>query len=258
MPRRSFRDLLGTGRRVLGTWAQIPHAESVDILGGAGFDFAIVDLEHGGFGMERATDLLRACDAAGLAPLARPRTLDGIAPVLDAGAVAVVVPGIEDAAAARAAVAATRFAPDGTRGACPCVRAGDHFVRDWSRYSSEVESGVIALIETVSGVENAAEIAAVEGLTALMVGPFDLSVSMGHRGDFLHPDVERAVADVLEIAARHDLPSVLPVFDTDGDVAIRRMTTWEARGVRVFTVATDKILLAENAARWVAMARPAS
>lgn len=255
MPRRSFRDLLASGHRVLGTWAQLPHAESVDILGAAGFDFAIVDLEHGGFGIERATDLLRACDAVGMAPVARPRSIADIPQVLDAGAVAVVVPSVESADMARAAVAATRFAPAGTRGACPCVRAGGHYVRDWRAYESALESGVIALIETAAGAVNADAICATEGLTALMAGPFDLAVSMGHQGDWHHPEVERAMANVLDAAARHGVPAILPVFEASEDAASRRIREWESRGVRIFTVGTDKILLAENAARWVRIGR---
>lgn len=155
----------------------------MEILGDAGLDFAIVDLEHGHFGLERATELLRACDAAGLAPLARARDVAGMGPLLDAGAVAVVVPGIEDAEAARAAVAAARYAPEGTRGACPCVRAGGHFIRDWRAHAAHAEAGVIALVETAAGIAEIECIAAVAGLLALMAGPFDLSVSMGLEGD---------------------------------------------------------------------------
>ncbi|WP_376099893.1 HpcH/HpaI aldolase/citrate lyase family protein [Roseomonas sp. CCTCC AB2023176] len=255
MPRRSFSSLLASGERILGTWAQIPHPESVDILGAAGFDFAIVDLEHGHFGIERATDLLRACDANGLAPVARPRRIADIPQVLDAGAVAVVVPGIESAETARAAVAATRFAPAGTRGACPCVRSGGHYVLDWPTYEESLEASVIALIETAAGAAKADAICATEGLTAVMAGPFDLAVSMGHRGDWHHPEVERAMVGLLEAAARHGVPAILPVFEASADAATRRIREWEGRGVRVFTVGTDKILLAESAARWVRIGR---
>lgn len=170
MPRRSFAALLAGGARVTGTWAQIPHPKSVEILGAAGLDFAIVDLEHGHFGLERATELLRACDAAGLAPLARARDVAGMGPLLDAGAVAVVVPGIEDAEAAR--------------GAYPCVRAGGHFICDWRAHAAHAEAGVIALVETAAGIAEIECIAAVAGLLALMAGPFDLSVSMGLEGGF--------------------------------------------------------------------------
>jgi 4-hydroxy-2-oxoheptanedioate aldolase len=255
MPRRSFRKLLGEGRRVLGTWAQIPHAEPIEILGAAGLDFAIVDLEHGHFGLERATEMLRACDAAGMAPLARVRDVSGVAPLLDAGAVAIVVPGIADAATARAAVAATRYAPQGTRGACPCVRAGGHFIEDWRAHEAGTEAGIIALVETAEGMAEIEAIASVPGLLAVMAGPFDLSVSMGLRGDWRHERVQAALQRLLAAAAAHAVPVIMPVFNADPAEGQRQLAAWEARGVRVFALGTDKIMLATAVASWLP-ARP--
>ncbi len=255
MPRRSFRRLLDGDAVVLGTWAQLPHPESVEILGASGFDYAIVDLEHGHFGMERATDLLRACDAVGLAPLARVRDVAGIAAVLDAGAVGVVLPGVESAAMAAAGVAATRYAPDGTRGACPCIRAGEHFIRDWRAHEDATEAGLIALVETAAGAAAIHDIVAVPGLAALMVGPFDLSVSMGHRGDWRHSAVQDAVRRVVAAAMACAVPVIMPLFDPDAARAAEQMAQWRDRGVRIFALGTDKILLAEAASRWVRLGR---
>lgn len=253
--RRSFRALLDGAGPVIGTWAQLPHPEAVEIIGAAGFDFAIVDLEHGHFGLERAAEMLRACDAAGLAPLARVRNHDSIGAVLDAGAAAVVVPGITTAEAADAAVAATRFAPHGTRGACPCVRSGGHYIRDWPGYVASTEAGCIVLVETAEGVRNIAAILRTPGVTALMAGPFDLSVSMGHNGNWRHPEVQDAMARLLDAAAAVGTAVIVPVFDPDVAGGRAQMADWQERGVRVFTLGTDKILLSDAARRWTAAVR---
>lgn len=252
MPRRSFKDLLALPNPALGTWSQIRSEEVVDMLGAAGLDFSIVDCEHGPFGIETAEKLIRACDANALVPLVRAPSADPgfIGQALDAGAAAVVVPGIASAAQARAMVAAARFAPEGTRGACPCVRAGGHFILDWPGHvARQRESvGVIALVETRAGLEAIEEICAVEGLLALLIGPFDLSVSLGHAGDYLAGEVQAGIDRMLNAARAYRLPVMAPIFNPDLVEACRQRNDWQARGATLFVVGTDKILMA-NALR---------
>jgi 4-hydroxy-2-oxoheptanedioate aldolase len=252
--RRSFRSLLGEGRSLVGTWAQIPHPEVVEILGHAGFDFAIVDMEHGHFGIERATEMLRACDAVGLVPLARVRDIRDIGATLDAGATAVVVPGIASRVEAEAAVAATRYAPAGTRGACPCVRAGGHVIGDWIRHEDGDDAGVILLVETQAGIAAIDEIVAVPGPLALMLGPFDLSVSLGHRGNWRHPEVSTALDRLISAAQLSGLPLIAPVFDRDPAAAGASLAAWHSRGVRTVTIGTDKLILGAASAAWRGLA----
>jgi 4-hydroxy-2-oxoheptanedioate aldolase len=252
MPRRSFADILGSGQKALGTWSQIASEECIDMLGASGFDFTIVDCEHGAFGIETAEKLFRACDAGGLAPVARAPILEAvfIGRALDAGASAIVVPGIETAEQAASAVAATRFAPEGMRGACPCVRAGGHYIRDWRSYvaAQRREAGIIALVETRAGLANIEAICAVDGLLALMIGPFDLSVSMGHAGDYLDDGVQTAIDRMIAAARAARLAVMAPIFNPDPVEARRQQVQWAERGVRVFVVGTDKILFANAAA----------
>lgn len=253
MPRRSFQDLLAKGSS-LGTWSQIMSPEIVDMLGAAGLDFAIVDCEHGAFGIETAENLFRACDAAGLAPLVRAPSADPgfVGRALDAGAAAVVMPGIGTAEQAQAAVAAGRFAPEGTRGACPCVRAGGHFITDWRAYvgAQSRETGVMALVETAEGLQNIEAICATDGLLALVVGPFDLSVSLGLQGDYRHPEVQSAIGRMLAAARAANLPVIAPIFNPDIAEAKRQQAEWRAKGVSHFVVGTDKIIFADALARY--------
>lgn len=252
MPRRTFADLLDLGRPAIGTWSQVAAPELIDMLGAGGLDFTIVDCEHGAFGLSQAENLFRACDAAGLAPLVRAPGLDPawIGRALDAGAEAVVVPGIASAEQAALAVAATRFAPAGLRGACPCVRAGGHFIRDWRGHvAAEHAKGVIALVETADGLDQVEAICATPGLLALLAGPFDLSVSMGLAGDYRDARVEAAMERMAAAARSAGLPLIAPVFDPDPDETARQSARWIARGAGLLAVATDKILFSDAVQR---------
>lgn len=241
-------------RLILGTWSQVASAEVVDMVGLNGFEFTIVDIEHGFFGLETAENLFRACAAVGLEPWIRVPSLDPtiIGKALDSGARAVVVSGIASAQDAETAVRATRFGPRGLRGACPCVRAGGHFIRDWKGYVDREESGTgaVLLVETREGLEAFDEIAKVPDVRAFLVGPFDLSVSLGHEGDYLHAEVQESVQFMVRRAMEAGIPVVVPVFSPDLDEARRQLGGWYARGVRRFVVGTDKILISDQFARY--------
>jgi 4-hydroxy-2-oxoheptanedioate aldolase len=253
MARRSFQSLLAKGSS-LGTWSQIMSAEVIDMLGAAGLDFTIIDCEHGAFGIETAENLFRACDANGVVPIVRAPSPDPgfVGRALDAGAAAVLMPGIAKAEQARAAVAAGRFAPEGTRGACPCVRAGGHYITDWRGYvgAQQRETGMMALVETAEGLSNIEAICAVEGLLALVIGPFDLSVSLGFQGDYRHRDVQAAIDRMLNAARKAKLTVVAPIFNPDIAEAKRQQEEWRAKGVSHFVVGTDKIIFANAVSRF--------
>lgn len=252
---KTLTELLRGPGPVLGTWTQIGAPEVIDILGAAGFDFTVVDAEHGSFGMEAVENLVRACDAAGVFPVVRvpDATQSHITRALDAGAGAVVVPGIRSAAEAVRAIDGGRFAPAGLRGACPCVRAGGHWIDDWPAYAAarERDTGIIVLAETPGALEEIETIAALRGLRALMIGPFDLSVALGHQGNTRSEAIGGAVQRMLAAAQAGGVPAILPVFAPDLAETERQIAAWRERGVRAFTIGTDKILLHSQGARFV-------
>jgi 4-hydroxy-2-oxoheptanedioate aldolase len=245
--RRSFAELMPGGRRVLGTWSQLADPDVVDLLGGAGFDFSIIDCEHGAFGIEAAARLIRACEAAGLVALVRvPRGEHALAcKVLDSGAAGIVAPGVESAAEARGWVQALRFAPEGGRGACPIVRAAGHSLASWSEtVDQQSGNGLVVLVETAAGVRAARDIAATPGVHGLMVGPFDLSCSLGLPGQLQAAPVQQGVQQVVEAALRQGVAPWLPVFAGDAAELGRQADAWTAQGVNHFAVGADKIMLA--------------
>jgi 4-hydroxy-2-oxoheptanedioate aldolase len=248
MPRQrtTLDELMARPGRVLGTWSQIASPDLIDALGAAGYDFTIIDCEHGAFGIETAETLIRACEAAGVVPLVRVPRGDTVAlyKALDCGAVGVLAPGVSSVEEAQALVAATRLGPDGVRGACPIVRAADHAAMPWRAFeAAQAGNGVIAMIETRAGLQACEAICRVAGLKAVLVGPFDLSVALGHHGDVQHPEVVAGVERVLAAAQAAALPAWMPVFSTDTAVFQAQLAQWAARGVRHFAIGADKLVM---------------
>ena len=154
-----------------------------EIAGQAGFDFTLIDGEHSPFDRLTILNHVRAAQSRGIVPLARGQdssniTIQGL---LDVGAAGVVLPKIETADEARRAVAATRYAPSGTRGMCPGCHDGSYSVQGFSEHMARRNRDVMAIpiIETRKGVENIEEIVAVEGMDLIHFGPGDLSADMG-------------------------------------------------------------------------------
>ena len=251
---RDFKALLASGELALGTWSQIAAPEMVDLVALNGFDFTIIDCEHGFFGIETAENLARAGDANDIAAAVRVSRNDPveIMKALDAGIRHVVVPNLSTAEEAERAVAATRFGPQGLRGACPCCRSGGHFIRNWQDYAAaeEARTGAIGLVETVEGYRNFESITAVQGLAALMIGPFDLSVSMGLGGDWRHEQVRRAVAEMIRCAADSGHHVLMPVFSPDQEECRELIAEYREAGVTTIVLGSDKILVADALANW--------
>ena len=171
---------------------------------------------------------------------------------LDAGIRHVVVPNIETADEAAQLVAATRFGPNGLRGACPCCRSGGHYIRNWKDYAAaeEARTGAIALVETAEGHRNISAICSTEGLAALMIGPFDLAVSMGLNGNWRDDSVISAVKDMLRAAQDANVPVMMPVFAPSKSECADLIAAWRSFGVSCFVIGSDKIIVADAFASW--------
>ena len=205
----SFHALLAGERPFLGTFVQSGSPEFLEAAGYAGFRFAAVDLEHAYYGTETLAQLIRAGEAAGLSMLARVPALDAvwIKKSLDMGAAGIIVPNVDTPEQAAEAVRLCRFTPEGVRGACPGVRANRYGAGGGEYYErANRETAVMALVESPEGVSNFDAIARTEGLTAVFLGPVDLSVSMGFRGDVEAAKVHDALLDMVRRANRLGVP----------------------------------------------------
>lgn len=192
----------------LGTWVKIPAMEVMELVALAGFDFAVIDLEHSPISLESAYRLIGTALYTGVSPLVRVPGLDPgmMQRVLDAGAEGIMVPHVDSVDQARAAVSAMRFPPLGARGVGSTSRAGAWGGRsrdEYLRYGQQ-EVVLIAQIESTAGVRNAGAIAATEGVDALLVGAADLSVSEGTVES--DPVIAQLIAGVIEQARDAGVP----------------------------------------------------
>ncbi len=205
----TFQELLKKREPFLGTFVQSAAPEFVEAAAWAGFRFAAVDLEHTYYGSEKLAELVRAGEAAEMCMLTRVPALDAvwIKKALDFGAAGVIAPNIDTAEQAAELVRLSRFTPQGNRGACPGVRANG-YGRGGSEYYEEANrrTAVIPLVESPAGVANFDAIVRTPGITAVFLGPVDLSVAMGLRGNIDAPEVREALFAMLRKANDAGVP----------------------------------------------------
>ena len=199
----------------IGTWIQIGHPVSAEVLANAGYDWIAADMEHTDIGIETFTSLARAMYGRGPIPMARVRENDTLAirQVLDAGAMGVIVPLVNSPEEAEQAVAAAKYAPRGVRG-FSFVRAnnyGEDF-DDYVRCAND-DIAVVVMIESKDAVENIDRILEVEGVDGTFLGPYDMSGSYGVPGQTSHPDVVDACRRVVEACGRHSKSAGLHVLE---------------------------------------------
>jgi 4-hydroxy-2-oxoheptanedioate aldolase len=195
---------LKTKQRLLGTFVQIPSPAIVELAGYAGFDFVIIDFEHGPLGIETATNMVRAADASNTSPVIRVAKNDPflIGQALDIGAEGVMVPQITDYDAAVQAVRSTRYGPEGIRGTCPCVRSAKYAGTDASYFRRANEEVVtILLLEGKEAVDNISKLVTIPNIDVLMMGAWDLSSSLGIPGQVDSPLVLDKMAVIMKEAS---------------------------------------------------------
>jgi 4-hydroxy-2-oxoheptanedioate aldolase len=248
MHKRTFKELLSRpNQTILGTFLEIPAAEMAEIVGGAGFDCAIVDAEHGMLGTEVSLELVRGCDAVGLATLYRVPCLDHhrIGQALDFGASAVMVPNIQNKLDAEAAVRAAKYHPRGDRGVNPFTRgAGYNSADEDTDYyqRSNRETAVVLQIEGTEGIGNLEAILDVPDIDCIFIGPFDLSQSLGIPGKVTDPRVLDAIRRIVQTASRKNIAvgSFTPTME--------QAKNYSQIGIRFVAYATDT-LIAQRACR---------
>lgn len=186
-----LKEKLARREPIVGLWSIIPSAPLTEIFAYAGFDFLILDMEHGAFSFETLENCIRACEAAGSAAIVRPPGADlfSIQKALDLGAHGILVPQLADARTTNDAIRMTKYAPDGCRGFNPFTRAAKYYppptIPSGKLDNSFGFSGVI--IETLTAYEELEKILAVPGLDWIYLGAYDMSVALGCAGNTKHP-----------------------------------------------------------------------
>jgi 2-dehydro-3-deoxyglucarate aldolase len=241
---RAIRTSLGENRPSIGSWMQIPDSSVAEIMGQAGYDWVAVDMEHGAIAVHQLPDLFRALELGGALPLARLAHGHGkdCKQALDAGAGGVIVPMVETAAQLLMVRDACRWPPAGTRGV-GFSRAnlfGVHF----EAYREEAQAPLlVAMIEHVRAVENLEEILAVDGLDAILIGPYDLSASMGLTAKFDAPEFIAVMNRIHALCGKQRIPCGVHVVMPDAEVLQQRI----AEGYRFIAYSIDAVFLHSSA-----------
>ncbi|CAM4061355.1 4-hydroxy-2-oxoheptanedioate aldolase [Deinococcus marmoris] len=199
MAKNTFKAALGRGDTLCGLWLALADPYSAEVCAGAGFDWLLIDGEHAPNDLRSTLASLQALAAyPAVTPLVRPPVGDtvGIKRLLDIGARNILIPMVETAIQAQELVAATRYPPRGVRGVGASLARASGFGRD-ADYLQHAEDGVCLLlqIESIAGLEALDEIAAVDGVDGVFIGPADLAASFGQLGNPGHPDVQNAIRD---------------------------------------------------------------
>jgi 2-dehydro-3-deoxyglucarate aldolase len=249
-----LKQRLAAGERLFGCWLTLASPLVAEALACAGFDFLVVDGEHSPADAMDTVALLQAIAAGGSQPIVRltDNTTWLAKRALDAGSPTLLFPMVASRDEARRAVAAMRYPQhgnDGARGVAGIVRAARFGLADGYLQTANEAACTIVQIESAAGVEAAGEIAAVDGVDALFVGPADLAASLGHLGDSRHPQVQQAVDRVL--AAARGSRKAAGIFAGSATEA----RDYAARGFTVVALAADVVWLLAGARQALAAAR---
>ncbi len=241
MNQERLRQALGAKEVLYGTWVQTPSPEVVEILGWSGWDFVILDLEHGPYGPEGLPHLIRAAEASETAPFVRvPLTApQEVGKALDLGAAGIVIPGVRSADDGAAAVRLTRFPPHGSRGSSPSTRQLHYSAVPFATLTATdaPQPLMVLQVEARLAMSDLGSILAIKGLDVVFIGPYDLSTSLGLPGQFDHPKVREAISEIVEKAGEHGVAVGIWVPDAQS------ARFWVDHGVRFVTVSNNELML---------------
>lgn len=237
----TLKSKLRSKKITVGSWVTIGSTAVAEIMAKAGFEWLTVDMEHSAITLDRAQELMQVIGLSGITPLVRVSENNAgiIKRVMDAGASGVIVPMVNTGRDARNAVAAVKYPPEGRRGVGLARAQG--YGLEFEKYKKWVkkESVVIVQIEHIEAVENLVSILSVEGVDAFMVGPYDLSASLGMPGELGHPKVKRALQAIMNTAKNYGVSPGIHVVYPDTDEVFKRIR----EGYRLIAYSFDAMLL---------------
>jgi len=247
--KRNMKKRLAQGDKLFGSFAFLPSPDVVEIMGFAGFDYVIIDLEHSPKNWETVANMVRAAELHDMAALIRvaENSEKSILAALEIGAAGIVMPFVETEADVRKMTGAAYYGPLGARGTCTLTRAAKYgglraeYIEHTQRLNKDVV--IIAQIESPAGVKNIESIVACKpGIDGVIVGRSDLASALGHAGQTDNPAVIEATHVIIEACKRNSVPSGIGLY------APHEATKWIDAGCGLFFYSADSALLL-NAAK---------
>ncbi|MGH7924798.1 MAG: 4-hydroxy-2-oxoheptanedioate aldolase [Candidatus Binatus sp.] len=249
VPPNGFKRAIKEGKRQIGLWVALGDATCAELCAAAGFDWLLLDAEHGPNDLRSLLAQLQAVAPYETHPIVRPRVGDAnlIKQILEIGAQTLLIPMVETSEQAASLVAAMQYPPHGVRGVGAVLGRSSR----WNRMPNYLKQAgnemcLLVQIETRRGLDNLKAIAGVPGVDGIFIGPADLSASMGHLGDMTHPEVLAAIERcIVDIRSAHKAAGIL----TGDEKLVKR---YLELGCTFIAVGADDILLSEAADRLAA------
>lgn len=243
LPRNAFKHAIARGELQIGLWCSLCSPITAEIVCHSGFDWLLLDTEHSPNEVPDVLSQLQAVQAGCASPIVRPAWNDIvlIKRFLDIGAQNLLIPFVQTAEEARRAVEATRYPPDGIRGITGSGRASRYGrVTNYLKNATQ-EICLLVQVETKSALDRIEEIASVDGIDGIFIGPNDLAASFGHIGNWAHPEVQSALEDAVRRLKKIGKPAGIL---TPNEEEAKRFIQW---GYTFVAVGADLGLLARGA-----------
>ncbi len=250
-PQNTFKKALKSGKTVFGCWLGLADTISAELMGTAGFDWLVIDGEHGPNDLRSIVAQLQVLEASKSHPVVRVPIGETriLKQVLDAGAQTVLVPMVDSVDQARQLVRAVTYPPTGERGVGYAVSRVSRYaeITDYGT-TADAEICLLVQVENLKGIAALDDILTLDGIDGVFIGPADLAADMGHMGNALHEDVQEVIMDALRrIRAAGKAPGILTTHDPMTEAAIEA-------GAQFVAVGADVLLLANSAralcAKW--------
>lgn len=244
MKTNTLKQRLLNGETVYGPFCKLQDPTIVEAAALAGFDFVILDMEHGPLSVESIQNLARAAEAKGIEVVVRvtENSPAKILRVLDVSVHSIQVPQVSTLNDAKNVIDASYFHPKGERGMCRYVRAASYTKTDKKEYFASANSDTLTIvhIEGNEGLNNLNEIVTLDGIDVVFLGPYDLSQSCGFPGEVDHPEVVKKMKDAVKIANQHN--KIIGTFVESVESALK----WRSLGVQYIAYSVDVGLIFSN------------
>ena len=237
---KKFRKSLKSGEALVGGWIQIANSNIAEIMSDANYSWIAFDMEHGSFSTRDLPDLFRAVELKNKLPLVRlpNKNKEVCSQVLDAGCAGVIVPNIKDESELISIMSACYLPPSGSRGVG--YSRSNLFGKKFTRYIKQKNKPIIiAMIENAVSVKRLEKILLVKGLDAILVGPSDLSASMGITGKFNHPKFKSTLYKIKKLSKQYKIASGIHVIEP----SYKKLRKYIKEGYQFMPFAADTILL---------------
>ena len=239
-----LRDQIKNGQISIGSWMQIPNGSVAEIMGRAGYDWVAIDLEHGSISIDQLPDLFRALELGNTLPLVRlaQGNLTDCKQALDAGAGGVIIPNVEEAEQLSFVRDTCRWPPAGIRGVG--FSRANLFGDNFDEYCKEAQAPLlVAMIENIKAIDNIEDILQIDGLDAVLIGPYDLSASMGITAQFDNKDFQEVMESIKTKAEKHNIPCGVHIVRPSPEELRKR----KDEGYRFLAYSIDAVFLSESA-----------